>query len=324
MTRAIQIEETGGPEVLQWVEIPDPEPRPGEVVVKNSAIGLNFIDTYFRSGLYPLPKLPMVLGQEAAGRVTAVGDGVEGFAVGDRVTYVAGPGAYAEARSVPAARLLQLPESVSEEQAGGMMLKGMTAEYLIRRTYTVKAGDTVLIHAAAGGVGSILVQWANHLGATVIGTVGSEEKAELARNNGCHHPVLYREESFLDKVKEVTDGQGVPVVYDAVARDTFDDSLASLAPRGVMALYGQSSGPVPPFDIQRLMAGGSLFLTRPSLFNYTSTREDLEESSGSLFDVVGSGAVKIDIGQRYALADTRKAHEDLEARKTTGSTLLVP
>ena len=324
MNHAIRIHEAGGPEVLRWEEVDGPTPGAGEVTIRHSAVGLNFIDTYFRSGQYPLPPLPLTLGMEGAGLVTALGEEVDGFEVGDRVAYVQGPGAYCESRTVPATRVLQLPQGISEEQAAAMTLKGMTAEYLVRRTHPVAAGETVLVHAAAGGVGLILCQWASHLGATVIGTVGSPEKAEIARSHGCHHPVLYREESFVDRVKEITDGRGVPVVYDAVGGDTFDDSLACLAPRGLMALYGQSSGPVPPFEIQRLMSGGSLYLTRPSLAAYTSSREDLVESAQALFDVVGSGAVKIEIGQRYALEDTRRAHEDLEARRTTGSTVLVP
>ena len=324
MNHAIRIHESGGPEVLRWEEVDDPTPGAGEVTIVHSAVGLNFIDTYFRSGHYPLPPLPLTLGMEGAGVVTAVGEKVEGFSVGDRVAYVQGPGAYCESRSVPAARVLRLPEGISEEQAAAMMLKGMTAEYLVRRTHPVAAGETILVQAAAGGVGLILCQWASHLGATVVGTVGSPEKAELACSHGCHHPVLYRDDSFLDRVKEITDGRGVPVVYDAVGGDTFDDSLACLEPRGLMALYGQSSGPVEPFEIQRLMSGGSLYLTRPSLAAYTSTREDLVESAQALFDVVSSGAVKIEIGQRYPLEDTRRAHEDLEARRTTGSTVLVP
>jgi NADPH2:quinone reductase len=324
MNHAIRIHETGGPEVLRWEEVDEPTPGVGEVSIAQSAIGLNFIDTYFRSGHYPLSSLPLTLGMEGAGVVAAIGEGVEGFEVGERVAYVAGPGAYCESRSVPAARLLHLPEGISEEQAAAMMLKGMTAEYLVRRTHPVEAGETILVQAAAGGVGLILCQWASDLGATVVGTVGSPEKAEIARSHGCHHPVLYREESFVDRVKEITDGRGVPVVYDAVGSDTFDDSLACLAHRGLMALYGQSSGAVEPFEIQRLMAGGSLYLTRPSLAAYTSTREDLLDSAQALFDVVASGAVKIEIGQRYPLEDTRRAHEDLEARRTTGSTVLVP
>ena len=323
MTHAIRIHETGGPQVLQWEEVEVSAPGAGEVRVRHSAVGLNFIDTYFRSGLYPLKSLPITLGMEAAGTVTETGEGVNGLAVGDRVAYVVGPGAYCEERVVPAARTLLLPDAIGDETAAAMMLKGTTAEYLVRRTYAVQAGDTVLIHAAAGGVGLIACQWASHLGATVIGTVGSPEKAEVARAHGCDHPILYRSQSFRDAVDEITGGVGVPVVYDAVGVDTFDDSIACLAPRGLMVLYGQSSGPPPAFDVQRLMPK-SLHLTRPSLGAYTSRREDLELSSASLFDVVASGAVKIEIGQRYALGEAAQAHRDLEARRTTGCTVLVP
>ncbi|MEE2778616.1 MAG: quinone oxidoreductase [Acidobacteriota bacterium] len=323
MTHAIRIHETGGPQVLQWEEVEVSAPGAGEVRVRHSAVGLNFIDTYFRSGLYPLKSLPITLGMEAAGTVTETGEGVNGLAVGDRVAYVVGPGAYCEERVVPAARTLLLPDAIGDETAAAMMLKGTTAEYLVRRTYAVQAGDTVLIHAAAGGVGLIACQWASHLGATVIGTVGSAEKAEVARAHGCDHPILYRSQSFRDAVDEITGGVGVPVVYDAVGVDTFDDSIACLAPRGLMVLYGQSSGPPPAFDVQRLMPK-SLHLTRPSLGAYTSRREDLELSSASLFDVVASGAVKIEIGQRYALGEAAQAHRDLEARRTTGCTVLVP
>ncbi len=324
MSNAIRIHETGGPEVLRWEEIEDRPPEPGEVRIRQTAVGLNFIDTYFRSGAYPLAKLPLILGMEAAGVVEEVGEGVDDLAIGDRVTYVQGPGAYCEERVLSADRVLRLPEAITDEVAAAMMLKGMTAEYLVRRTYPVKAGDTILVQAAAGGVGLILCQWAKELGATVIGTVGSQEKADLARAHGCDHPILYREESFLDRVKELTDGRGVPVVYDSVGKDTFDDSLDCLAPRGLLALFGQSSGAVAAFNIPNLMAKGSLYLTRPSLAAYTTTRSDLEESAGALFDVVERGVVRIEIQQRYALCDTRKAHEDLEGRRTTGSTVLLP
>ena len=324
MSHAIRIHETGGPEVLRWEEIEDRPPEAGEVKIRQTAVGLNFIDTYFRSGAYPLAKLPLILGSEAAGVVEEVADGVDGLAVGDRVAYVQGPGAYREQRVLSAARVLRLPDTISEEVAAAMMLKGMTAEYLVRRTYPVKAGDTILVQAAAGGVGLILCQWAKDLGATVIGTVGSPEKAQLASSHGCDHPILYRQESFVDRVKEITDGRGVPVVYDSVGKDTFDDSLDCLAPRGLMALFGQSSGAVAAFSIPTLMAKGSLYLTRPSLAAYTSSREDLEESAGALFDVVERGAVRIEIHQRYPLRDARQAHEDLEGRRTTGSTVLLP
>jgi NADPH2:quinone reductase len=324
MSRAIRIHTTGGPEVLRWEEAPALRPGSGEVSVRQSAVGVNFIDIYYRTGLYPLPSLPATLGMEAAGTVEEIGPGVEGLAVGDRVTYVHGPGAYCEERVLPAARVVKLPACIDERTAAAMMLKGMTAEYLLRRTYKVRSGDTVLIHAAAGGVGLIACQWASHLGATVIGTVGSAEKAELARAHGCHHPILYREQSFLDEVKRITNGRGVPVVYDSVGRDTFDDSLRCLHPRGLLVLFGQSSGTVPPFDLARLGQSGSLYVTRPSLAAYTATREDLEHSARALMAVVESGAVRVEIPQTYPLSETAQAHRDLESRRTTGSIVLLP
>jgi NADPH2:quinone reductase len=324
MSRAIRIHSTGGPEVLRWEEVPVGRPGSGEIRVRQTAVGVNFIDIYYRTGLYPLPALPAVLGMEAAGTVEELGPGVQGLAVGDRVTYVLGPGAYCEERVLPGARVIKLPASIDDRTAAAMMLKGMTAEYLLRRTYKVRSGDTVLIHAAAGGVGLIACQWASHLGATVIGTVGSAEKADLARAHGCHHPILYREQSFLDEVKRITDGRGVPVVYDSVGRDTFDDSLRCLHPRGLLVLYGQSSGTVPPFDLGRLGQSGSLYVTRPSLAAYTATRDDLEHSARALMAVVESGAVRIEIPQTYALSETAQAHLDLAARRTTGSIVLVP
>jgi len=323
MTHAIRFEQTGGPEVLQWVSVDVPAPGPGEVSLRQTAVGLNYIDTYHRSGLYPV-SLPSGLGCEGAGVVTAVGEGVEGLSVGDRVAYATGPlGAYAEARTLPADVLVRLGDDISDETAAAVMLQGLTAQYLLRQTYPVEAGETILVHAAAGGVGLLLCQWAKHLGATVIGTVGSPEKAALAQANGCDHTILYRETSFLDAVKEITGGEGVPVVYDAVGKDTFMDSLACLQPMGTMVSFGNASGAVPPIDIGILAKMGSLFLTRPTLFSYAAGRAQLEAMAADLFDVVAKGAVKVQINQRYALADAAQAHRDLEARKTTGSTVLV-
>ena len=325
MSKAIRIHSTGGPEVLQWDDVEVAAPGAGEALVRHSAVGLNFIDCYHRSGLYPLPPLPLSIGLEGAGVVEAVGEGVSAVSVGDRVAYASPPpGAYAEARVMPADRLVVVPEGIDDQQAAAMMLKGMTAEYLLRRTYPVRSGDTILFHAAAGGVGLIACQWAKHIGATVIGTVGSEDKAELARAHGCDHTINYRTENFVERVKEITAGAGVPVVYDSVGKDTFEGSLDCLGTRGVLALFGQSSGSVATFDPGLLAAKGSLYLTRPSLMNYNATREDLVESANALFDVVGSGAVKIEINQTYPLSETAQAHRDLEARKTTGSTVLLP
>ncbi|MEE8545557.1 MAG: quinone oxidoreductase [Alphaproteobacteria bacterium] len=325
MSKAIRIHSTGGPEVLQWDDVEVAAPGAGEALVRHSAVGLNFIDCYHRSGLYPLPPLPLSIGLEGAGVVEAVGEGVSAVSVGDRVAYAAPPpGAYAEARVMPADRLVVVPEGIDDQQAAAMMLKGMTAEYLLRRTYPVRSGDTILFHAAAGGVGLIACQWAKHIGATVIGTVGSEDKAELARAHGCDHTINYRTENFVERVKEITSGAGVPVVYDSVGKDTFEGSLDCLGTRGVLALFGQSSGSVATFDPGLLAAKGSLYLTRPSLMNYNATREDLVESANALFEVVGSGAVKIEINQTYPLSETAQAHRDLEARKTTGSTVLLP
>jgi NADPH2:quinone reductase len=325
MSKAIRIHSTGGPEVLQWDDVEVAGPGGGEALVRHSAVGLNFIDCYHRSGLYPLPELPVAIGLEGAGVVEAVGEGVSEVAVGDRVAYASPPlGAYSQARVMPADRLVVVPEGISDQQAAAMMLKGMTAEYLLRRTHAVKPGDTILFHAAAGGVGLIACQWAKHIGATVIGTVGSEEKAELARAHGCDHPINYRTENFVERVKEITGGAGVPVVYDSVGIDTFAGSLDCLAPRGVLALFGQSSGPVETINPGLLAAGGSLYLTRPSLMNYNAKREDLVESANALFEMVGSGAVKIEINQTYPLAEAEQAHRDLEGRKTTGSTVFLP
>ena len=325
MSNAIRIYETGGPEVMRW-EADDPgNPQAGEAVVRHEAVGLNFIDVYHRTGIYPLPELPAVPGMEGAGVVEAVGEGVSEVAVGDRVAYAGvPPGAYAEVRRIPAHRLVQLPDEISFQQGAAMMLQGMTARYLLRGCYDVKAGDTALIHAAAGGVGLIACQWAHHLGATVIGTVGSREKAELAKAHGCHHPILYNQEDFAERTREITGGKGVDVVYDSVGQATFMKSLDCLRPMGMMVSFGQASGLVPPFDPGLLAAKGSLFLTRPSLMAYTAERDALLEHARDLFDVVGNRAVKIEIKQTYPLAEAARAHQDLEARKTTGSTVLLP
>jgi len=323
MTHAIRIHQTGGPEVLRWEEVQVGEPGPGEIRVRHTRAGLNYIDVYYRTGLYATP-LPFTPGFEAAGIVEAVGEGVDYLKPGDRIAYGTGPlGAYTEMRVMPADRAVRLLPSISDDEAAAMMLQGMTAQYLLRRTYHVQPGDTILVHAAAGGVGLILCQWARHLGATVIGTVGSDEKAELASANGCTHPIVYTREDFHAKVLEITEGRKLPVVYDSVGRDTFAKSLDCLAPLGMMVLFGQSSGPVPPLDLGQLAAKGSLFITRPTLFSYTAKREDLLASAQDLFDVVASGAVKIAVNQTYRLADAAQAHADLEARRTTGSTVLV-
>lgn len=319
---AIQFSRTGGPEVLEAVEVDVPSPAAGQILVRHAAVGLNYIDTYHRSGLYPL-KLPSGIGLEAAGTVEAVGEGVTRFKVGDRVAYNGTMGAYAEAAVVPADRAVKVPDGVSLETAAAALLKGMTAEFLVRRCFHVKHGDAVLIHAAAGGVGQILVQWCKALGATVIATVGSEAKAEIARDLGADHVIDYSREEVAAKVAELTDGKGVAVVYDGVGKDTWAASLKSLARRGVMVTFGNASGPVPPFAPLELSAK-SLSVTRPRLFDYIATTEELDESAEALFAVLGSGAVKIDIGQTFPLAEARAAHEALEGRRTTGATLLVP
>lgn len=325
MSHAILIHETGGPEVLRWESVAVPGVGPGQARIRHAAVGLNFIDTYHRTGLYPLPGLPSGLGMEAAGVIEAVGEGVEDLKPGDRVAYASGPvGAYAEVRLMPADRVVRLPDAISDQTAAGMMLKGMTAEYLLRRTYAVQAGDTILLHAAAGGVGQIASQWAKHLGATVIATVGTDEKADLARANGCDHVIVYTRENFVERVREITNGRGVPVVYDSVGKATFEGSLDCLRPRGMMVSFGNASGPTGPFDPLVLSAKGSLYLTRPTLMSYTATPDDLQASAAALFDVVAAGHVKIDIGQTYALKDAAQAHRDLEARRTTGSTILLP
>ena len=325
MTKAIIIHETGGADVLKWEDVTLGEPGPGEATVRHTDIGLNFIDIYGRTGLYPLPSLPHGLGMEGAGEVTAIGEGVSDIEVGDRVAYVAAPpGAYAEERNVAADRLVKLPDGIANDTAAAMMLKGLTAQYLIRQIHKVKAGDTILIHAAAGGVGLIVCQWAKHLGATVIGTVGSDEKAELAKQHGCDHAIIYTRESFKDRVADITGGEGVEVVYDSIGKDTFMDSLDCLKPLGMMVTFGNATGPVDPFAPGLLAAKGSLFVTRPTLFTYIAKRDDLVAMANDLFDVVSSGAVKIEINQTYDLKDAAQAHRDLEGRKTTGCTILKP
>jgi NADPH2:quinone reductase len=324
MARAVRIHEYGGPEALVWEEVRVARPGPGELLLRQTAVGLNFIDTYNRTGLYPLPELPAVLGREAAGVVEEIGQGVTELRPGDRVAYAMPVGAYAERRLIAADQVVPLPGGIDERQAAAVMLKGLTAHYLLRKTYAVKAGDTILVHAAAGGVGLLLCQWADHLGATVIGTVGSPEKAELARSHGCRHPVLYEEESFVERVREVTDGSGLPVVYDSVGQATFMDSLDCLGPLGLMVSYGQSSGPVEPIEVTTLSAKGSLFLTRPTLATYTARREDLLANSAELLGLVAEGVLRVEIGQTYPLRDAARAHQDLELRKTVGSTLLLP
>jgi NADPH:quinone reductase len=323
MSHAIRFHETGGPEVLVWEEVEVGQPGPGEARVRHTAIGLNYVDTYIRSGLYP-SSLPSGIGTEAAGVVEAVGPGVTDLKVGDRVAYSGGPqGAYSDARIMPADRLVVLPDGISDQQAAAMMLKGMTAQYLIRQTYRVKEGDTILFHAAAGGVGLIACQWAKSLGATVIGTVGSDAKAALAKAHGCDHTILYTRENVVERVGEITNGDMVPIVYDSVGKDTFSASLDCLAPRGLMVLFGQSSGAVEPIDLNILAQKGSLYLTRPTLRTYADKRTDLLAMAQDLFDVVLAGAVKIEVNQTYPLRDAIKAHQDLQARKTTGSTVLT-
>jgi NADPH2:quinone reductase len=325
MTKAIRIHETGGPEVLRWEDVEVGNPGPGQVRIRHTAVGLNFIDVYHRTGLYPVPALPSGIGLEAAGVVDAVGEGVSDIAIGQRVAYASGPvGSYAEARLMAANRLVALPDGISDQQAAAMMLQGLTAQYLLRRTYRVQPGDAILVHAAAGGVGLIACQWAKHLGATVIGTVGSDEKAALAKANGCDHPIVYTRENFAARVMDITGGAGVAVVYDSVGKDTFEGSLDCLRPLGMMVSFGNASGPVPPFEPGILAAKGSLFFTRPTLMTYTAKPEDLQAMARELLEVVEAGHVRISVNQTYALKDSAQAHTDLEARKTTGSTVLVP
>lgn len=324
MVQAIRFHTTGGPEVLCWENVDLGEPGPGQVRVRHAAVGLNFIDTYHRTGLYPLP-LPSGIGLEGAGVVEAVGEGVTQFRAGDRVAYAGGPvGAYSEARCMPVAPLLKLPENIDFRTGAAMMLQGLTAAYLLRKTYRVPAGDAVLIHAVAGGVGLIACQWAKALGATVIGTTSTEAKAELARAHGADHVIFYNREDVAQRVREITGGEGVAVVYDGVGKDTFMGSLDSLRVRGTMVSFGNASGPVAPFDPLLLSQKGSLFITRPTLAHHTAKREELEELGGELFAMVGGGKVKIEINQTYALRDAAQAHRDLEARRTTGSTILLP
>jgi NADPH2:quinone reductase len=325
MSKAIRIHAHGGPEVLTWEEADPGRPGPGQALIRHTAVGLNFIDVYFRTGLYPAPAgLPLVPGGEGAGVVEEVGEGVDDLKTGDRVAYAVATGAYAERRVIAADRLVKVADGISDEQAAAMMLKGMTAEYLLRRTYKVKAGDTILFHAAAGGVGLIAGQWAKHLGATTIGTAGSAAKGALAKAHGYDHVVNYREQDFVAEVARITGGKKCEVVYDSVGKDTFEGSLDCLKPLGLLALFGQSSGPVPPFNLGVLAQKGSLYITRPTLFVYVARREDLVASAKALFDLVEQGAVHIQINQRYALKDAAKAQADLEARKTTGTTILVP
>ena len=325
MVAAVRVHKHGGPDVLTFEDIEVPAPGQGQIKIKQHASGVNFIDTYFRMGMYPSPVgTPFVAGNEGAGEVIAVGPGVTDIKVGDRVAYVVPLGGYAAERLLPAERVVKLPSNITYEQAAAMMLKGMTVQYLINRTYKVGKGTTLLMHAAAGGVGLILCQWANHLGATVIGTVGSEEKAALAKKNGCHHTILYRSEDFVAKVKEITGGKLCDVVYDGIGKTTFPASLDCLRPLGYFVSFGSASGQIEAFNINILQAKGSLFATRPTLNHYAAKREDLMSIAADLFDKVGSGAVKIPINQKYPLKEARKAHEDLEGRETTGSTILIP
>lgn len=325
MVAAVRVHKHGGPEVLTFEDIEVAAPGQGQIRIKQHACGVNYIDTYFRMGMYPSPVgMPFVAGNEGAGEVIAVGPGVTDLKVGDRVAYVVALGGYSAERLLPAERVVKLPDDISYEQAAGMMLKGMTAQYLISRTYKVEKGSTILMHAAAGGVGQILCQWANHLGATVIGTVGSKEKAEIAKKNGCHHTILYREEDFVARVKDITGGKLCDVVYDGIGKTTFPASLDCIRPLGMFASFGSASGQIDAFNINILQTKGSLFATRPTLNNYVAKREDLVATANDLFKVVGSGAVKIPVNQKYALKDASKAHEDLEGRETTGSTILIP
>lgn len=324
MANAIRVHKTGGPECLVYEPYETGQPNPGEVRISHHAVGLNFIDVYHRTGAYPIADSPFIPGLEASGTVTELGAEVTEFTVGDRVAYAGVPiGAYCDERIIPAHRLVKLPDEIDFETGAAMMLQGMTVQYLIRRTFNVKSGDTVVFHAAAGGVGLIACQWLNHLGATVIGTVGSEEKAALAKQHGCHHTVLYREENLIDRVKEITNGEGVPVVYDSVGKDTYESSLDCLQPMGMFVTFGSSSGPVESISPKDLAAKGSLFATRPSLMTYTARREDLLASASDLMDVVKTGDVNIKIDQRYELKNAEQAHRDLESRKTTGSTIFT-
>lgn len=322
MPHAIRMHKTGGPEVLKYEEVPLQSPKAGQIRIQQTAVGLNFIDTYHRSGLYPL-EMPATIGMEAAGVVDAVGRGVKGLKEGDRVAYCTIPGSYTDIRVVPANRVVKLPSWISDEQAAAMMLKGLTAEYLIRRTYRVKKGETVVFHAAAGGVGLIACQWLKQLGVKVIGTVGSDAKAKLAKRHGCTYPVLYKKENLVKRVEKITRGKGVPVVYDSVGASTFESSLDCLAPRGTLVSFGNASGPVPPFNTGILGQKGSLYFTRPTLMTYVAADDDLQKSARALFRAVKNG-LKIRVDQTFKLKDTAKAHRALEGRKTTGSTVLIP
>lgn len=325
MARAIRIHAFGGPEAMRWEEVAVGDPGPGEVRLRQTAVGLNFIDTYDRNGSFPIPPLPAVIGHEAAGRVEAVGPGVDGVAVGDRVAYVAPPvGAYAEARLMPADRLVPVPDGVSDEQAAAVLLKGMSAEYLLHRAHAVQPGDTILVHAAAGGVGMLICQWARHIGATVIGTVGTRAKADLAAAHGCHHPIVHGEADFVAAARDLTGGAGVDAVYDSVGRDTFVRSLDCVRRRGILISFGTASGPVPPIDLDLIARKGSLYVTRTMLMSYTGTRPELTASAAAVFDALARGAIRVMINRTYPLRDAARAHADLEGRRTTGSTVLLP
>ncbi len=324
MVYAVRIHEPGGPEMLRWEEVALGQPGPGEVLLRQTAVGLNYIDTYHRSGLYPLATLPATLGVEGAGVVDAIGAGVTDFRPGDRVAYGGVLGAYAQSRLIAADRLVPLPDWLDDQQAAALMLQGMTAEFLLHRTYQVQPGDTILVQAAAGGVGLLLCQWANRLGATVIGTVSTDEKAALATANGCHHVILYSREDFVARVRALTKGTGVAVVYDGVGRSTFMGSLDCLRPRGLMVSFGQASGTIAPFDVGLLSAKGSLYLTRPSLFAYIAARNELLASAQTVFEAVHNGTLHVQVNQRFALRDAADAHRSLESRSTTGATVLLP
>jgi NADPH2:quinone reductase len=321
--RAIRFEKAGGPEVLELVDVPTPTPAPGQILLRHEAIGINFIEVYQRSGLYPM-KLPATPGGEVAGVVEAVGDGVTRFKAGDRVATAGAGGAYADHSLVAASRAVALPDNIDARTAAAALLKGMTVEFLLCRLHEVQKGETILVHAAAGGVGQIMTQWAKAIGATVIATVGSKEKAEIVRRLGADHVVLYRDQDVAAEVRRITDGKGVPVAYDSVGKDTFEGTLKSLAKRGLFVSFGNASGPPPPFEARQLMANGSLFFTRPTMGDYQLTTEELDASAAALFAMIGSGKVKIEIGQTFPLAEARKAHEALESRSTTGSSLLIP
>lgn len=324
MAKAIRIHASGGAEALRWDDIETPVPRAGEVLLRQTAVGLNYIDVYHRIGLYPMGQYPAIPGLEGCGVVEALGEGVEGFSIGDRVAYGGGPvGAYAEWRAIPARYCAKVPNAITDRQAAAIMVQGITAHFLLRRTYDIKAGDWCLIHAAAGGVGTLLCQWANHLGATVIGAVSSEAKAGHAKSHGCHYPIVYTNEDIVTRVKELTHGQGVRVVYDSVGKDTFMASLDCLQTFGLLVSFGQASGSIPPFDIGLLAAKGSLYITRPNYLNYTQDNTEYHRAIAEVFALVEQGVLKVEIGQTYALSEAAQAHRDLEARKTTGATVLV-